>query len=603
MLWLMLVCLATGPSLLTPVRATSNQPSPLHPRALAHPDQVHVRIVPRLDHSPPSSLISRAPARAPRAVQWDDRFLLSFSAHGRRRALALRPSGTIVHPDGAKLTETHTDAEGVRRTVERRLGREEVRAYEGRVLADEEEEDGGERWEAEERAGVVRGEVEDWARIVLVNDDPEAPVEWSSLRFQGAFSHDGQVHTIHSTDTYLATKSPLDPDIAHLAPRSTASRSMVIIHESATLSPPEHLAALARRGLPAAEDVEVAPSQCGHERLSFNTAPGHAVYRDARMTAWGFGPFGMHEAVGARIKRQNDISGSGSGPSANFVSGRVASANGRTRQLTTPCSCPPRPQISSIGSTSGCPKSQEVAFIGVAADCTYTNNYASAERARTQLLTDFNSASSLYQSTFNVSLGIVEVNLQSGACPTTAAAVDPANRWNVGCEEGGGPGVDLNTRLSIFSQWRGDKGAADGAGLWHLLTNCSTGSEVGVAWLGQLCETGAFEGSDGQVTSGTAVTAITRSSWQVISHEIGHNLGAIHDCGGTGTSCTLSDSCCPFSTTSCNANASKSRSLVCARTSDADPPAFDRQTTSCRQSARRTSQAFRRVRSGTFARR
>ena len=218
--------------------------------------------------------------------------------------------------------------------------------------------------------------------------------------------------------------------------------------------------------------------------------------------------------------------------------------------------------MSSIGSTSGCPKAQKVAFVGVAADCTYTNNYASAEQARTQLLTDFNSASSLYQSSFNVSLGIVEINVQSGACPSSAAAVDPNNKWNVGCEEGGAPGVDLNARLSIFSEWRGNKGAADGAGLWHLLTNCSTGSEVGVAWLGQLCETNALEGSDGQVTSGTAVTAITRSSWQVIAHEVGHNFGAIHDCGGTGISCTLSDSCCPLTASSCDASANYIMSAV-----------------------------------------
>lgn len=80
--------------------------------------------------------------------------------------------------------------------------------------------------------------------------------------------------------------------------------------------------------------------------------------------------------------------------------------------------------------------------------------------------------------------------------------------------------MDLNTRLSIFSQWRGNKGGGDGAGLWHLLTACKTASEVGVAWLGQLCRVSA-SGSNGQVTSGTGVTATTRNEWQVIAHEIG----------------------------------------------------------------------------------
>ena len=430
--------------------------------------------------------------------------------------------------------------------MERRLGREEVRAYEGRLLGLAEE-DNLDRWEAEEHAGLVRPEAGDWARIVLVGDQAGETGDMADVRFQGAFSHGGQVHTIHSTETYLATRSHLDPDLDHLAQRSTASHSMVVIQESSTLSPPEHLAVLARRGLP--PSTQVASSQCGHDRLGFNVQPEHAVYRDARMTAWDFGPFGIPEVTGTRVKRQNDISGGGSGPSANFVSRRSGSAASNAGLTALPPNT--QPQVSSIGSTSGCPKAQKVAFVGVAADCTYTNNYASAEQARTQLLTDFNSASSLYQSSFNVSLGIVEINVQSGACPSSAAAVDPNNKWNVGCEEGGAPGVDLNARLSIFSEWRGNKGAADGAGLWHLLTNCSTGSEVGVAWLGQLCETNALEGSDGQVTSGTAVTAITRSSWQVIAHEVGHNFGAIHDCGGTGISCTLSDSCCPLTASSC----------------------------------------------------
>lgn len=99
--------------------------------------------------------------------------------------------------------------------------------------------------------------------------------------------------------------------------------------------------------------------------------------------------------------------------------------------------------------------------------------------------------------------------------------MDPSNPWNVGCPEGGSPGLDLNDRLSVFSAWRGAKGGADGAGLWHLLTNCSTGSEVGVAWLGQLCKVAASSSGSSGTTSGTGVTAITRSTWQVVAHEIG----------------------------------------------------------------------------------
>ena len=50
------------------------------------------------------------------------------------------------------------------------------------------------------------------------------------------------------------------------------------------------------------------------------------------------------------------------------------------------------------------------------------------------------------------------------------------------------------------------------------MTNCSSGSEVGVAWLGQVCQINA-QGSQGDVTSGTGVTAQSRNEWQVMAHE------------------------------------------------------------------------------------
>lgn len=133
--------------------------------------------------------------------------------------------------------------------------------------------------------------------------------------------------------------------------------------------------------------------------------------------------------------------------------------------------------INSIGSTTGCPKSAQVLYMGLAADCTYTANYGSITAAREQLLTNMNTVSALYQSTFNISLGVVELNVQDRTCPTSTNSSVP---WNVGCSSSGsGSTLDLNGRLSAFSRWRSNKGGGDGAGLWHLLTACSTGSEVG----------------------------------------------------------------------------------------------------------------------------
>ncbi|CAM0138165.1 unnamed protein product [Umbelopsis sp. WA50703] len=67
------------------------------------------------------------------------------------------------------------------------------------------------------------------------------------------------------------------------------------------------------------------------------------------------------------------------------------------------------------------------------------------------------------------------------------------------------------------------------------MTQCFTGVKVGIAWLSQLCETGASEQleADGssEWVSGTGVSSITLDEWKVVAHEIGHGFGAIHDCG------------------------------------------------------------------------
>ena len=63
------------------------------------------------------------------------------------------------------------------------------------------------------------------------------------------------------------------------------------------------------------------------------------------------------------------------------------------------------------------------------------------------------------------------------SCPNTADENFP---WNVPCAS-----ADLSSRLSLFSQWRGTR-SNDSLGLWHLMSGCPTGAEIGVAWLGTL---------------------------------------------------------------------------------------------------------------------
>jgi len=155
-------------------------------------------------------------------------------------------------------------------------------------------------------------------------------------------------------------------------------------------------------------------------------------------------------------------------------------------------------------------------YMGVAADCAYVSIYGNKQNATTQILTTWNSASSLYKvclcrykyrrlgtthSCISLRAPSTSVSvsrrfrleilckrtgvpswkwidlIQINSCPSTP---DPNFPWNVPCSS-----AELDARLSLFSKWRGDKGS-DGIGLWHLVSGCPTGSEVGIAWLGTL---------------------------------------------------------------------------------------------------------------------
>ena len=108
----------------------------------------------------------------------------------------------------------------------------------------------------------------------------------------------------------------------------------------------------------------------------------------------------------------------------------------------------------------------------------------------------------------------------------------------------------MDSDLSTFSAWRGNRGN-DGIGLWTHLTGCSAGAEVGVAWLGMLCQYKA-QSQGGQTVSGANVVSSTQDEWKVLAHELGHGFGAYHDC--TSSLCATTQVCCPLTATTCDAN-------------------------------------------------
>ena len=315
------------------IGAHSTRPPPLARGALSHPSDQRVTIIPRRLASP---LAQRAVADSDQPA-WDDSFLLSFSTHDRPVVLSLRPSTTLVHPDGIKVHHTHTSEDGQRTEEVSYIRREDVRAYEGWVL---DPEDSVERWTREEIAGVRRHDPDRGAARIVLLTQGDGDEE---LQFQGTFTHDGELYTVHSTSAYLSKRDSLDPSPPLLLKRTLSGLtyvhpSMVVIRESDVLSPQEHLATLRQRGLPVPDEVGARAVSCGHDSLPFNVDPAHPVYESAielaafasmPTTPWPLGLFGMPSRSSAAtyayppkqklVKRQGDISGS-TNASGNFIS-------------------------------------------------------------------------------------------------------------------------------------------------------------------------------------------------------------------------------------------------------------------------------------------
>lgn len=411
--------------------------------------------------------------------------------------LHLRPNEHLFHPD-ARLN--HLSADGTILSSEP-LDSSEHLVYHGEVVR----EDHTERRIAEDRVGggsglwyapgseASRG-VRGWASVHLVDGGnggillPHA----DPIVFQGALSIDGQVWHVLTAENYAKVRAEADAELEDVHEQG----GMVFFPETGQSS--AHGAG------------------CRHDHLDWNADPLHPVLREHRLR--GATPDALTQLwAPSLLMRRDDISSPNGGINTNY--------------------------INTIGQTDGCPKEQKVVYVGVAADCSYTQKYGGANATRTQIINNFNAVSSLYRSTFNVSVGIIELNVLDASCPSASSATSSSTPWNTPCSAS----VTLNDRLSLFSQWRPSQNKD--AGLYHLMTACPTDTEVGVAWLGTLCQTTASE-QGGSWVSGTGVSSISSVEWSLTAHEMGHNFGAIHDCTD---GCSLSGTCCPYTSSTCSA--------------------------------------------------
>ncbi|KAH8834846.1 zinc metalloprotease [Flagelloscypha sp. PMI_526] len=490
----LVVCLLL--CLLSNVHARSPPVRPL--KRVAHPSTLALDILPR------TSLDSRSLNQRGSKLLHTDSFRLTISAFGDVFHLHMSPNEHLVHPQ-AKI-KLFNPGSSEPKVIP--LKPEDVLAYMGHVVAEEDTEDRL----REDAATLMHPETPNigWARIMVHSQGGSFDGSGRPPIYSGAFTAHGTTYHVTTKDTYLRTKLENDPHPPGAV--EEVDNDLVIWRDSDVHHPEPKI-----HGRPPAMG-------CGHDKLPFNSDPSlnpflsqsPQLHDDSWFGSWGRG------LANSTFSKRQDGDAAGSGMTSNFKD--------------------------VIGQTSGCPKIQKLLFMGVAADCRYVAIHGDHDNATTQILTAWNSASALYKSTFNVSLGITELQVMNNTCPTKA---DPAFPWNVDCnaQSSNNTDITLSDRLSTFSKWRGDKGE-DGNGLWHLMSGCPTGSEVGIAWLGTLCQTKAEVQGDDAV-SGAGVSTAGRTEWQVIAHEIGHNFGAIHDCVDN---CKDGDMCCPLNTNTCDSN-------------------------------------------------
>ncbi|RYP56380.1 hypothetical protein DL771_011936 [Monosporascus sp. 5C6A] len=310
-----------------------------------------------------------------------------------------------------------------------------------------------------------------FARITISRDGPN-PL------FQGVFRINGDHHHIVTASSYRRTRVDGDPDVD-----IADDEYMVVWRDTDVLQDPVYSHDELKRGL------GFGGSTCESDSLQFNNEDTHPVHLglDLRNTS--------SVATSALLGRQIDGTTGGNGAGVNLAS--------------------------TIGSTAGCPTARKVALIGIATDCNYRSQFASESDMREHVISMVNSASQVYESTFNISLGVRNITVQLPECPGSAPENAP---WNVPC----GGGVTITDRLSLFSAWRGQ--FDDGNAYWTLLSTCNTDAAVGLAWLGQVCsQSSTRQGGNETIAGANVVISTDGTEWQIFAHETGHTFGAFHD--------------------------------------------------------------------------
>lgn len=377
----------------------------------------------------------------------------------------------------------------------------------------------GTAWVQRPRIGQVKWRNVGWARV-NIRRDGNAPF------FEGAFSVDQDHHHIQSSRNYQQTRHRLDPEIPQLDEHG--KQYMVLWRDSDIVSDAANLQHQELR-----RSMEGDVPTCQADTLGFNMNPEHPVYLG--MMQPPSKSYGAMDFSHLFSKRQIDSTTGGNSGGVNLKS--------------------------TIGNPAGCPTTRKVALVGVATDCTYTGAFDTEQDLRQNVISQMNSASAIWEDAFDISLGLQNLTISDESCPGSPSG---ATEWNQDCSED----VDIQSRLNLFSIWRGEQGGDQSH--WTLLTTCNTGSAVGLAWLGQACVstsitsnntmTGSGQTNDAGAETVTGANVVARNGganeWQIIAHETGHTFGAVHDCDSSACAnpdFVNSQQCCPLSKSSCDA--------------------------------------------------
>ena len=205
--------------------------------------------------------------------------------------------------------------------------------------------------------------------------------------------------------------------------------------------------------------------------------------------------------------------------------------------------------IQTIGNNGGCPIERKVALVGVAVDCNYMAAFPNVDAVRQNIIQQVNTASGVYENSFNIAIGLKQIILSDANCPQQQSTTAP---WNVQCSNLS----SINDQLNSVSKWRGTM-TNDSIASWSLWTGCRFGASAGVAWVGSLCMDKTITQGDGTALAGTNVVTKGTTEWKTFAHEFGHNFGAVHDCDSSlcsTQSTPNTESCCPLSGSTCDTN-------------------------------------------------